>query len=115
MSKDEKPEEIVVPSSIAQWYEDWTEARQARLRWEAREDWLKGKILGFLYDEDDPKPHSVRAVTPNDQAVFDVAVSPRRGLDHKYFRATYPNIYAECEKSSFVKVIKEPPSEPEGP
>lgn len=102
-------EHIPVPPEISSAYRQLSAARHAIARWKSEETDAKEKILAFLgYDPEDRKPPSCVAVNSDGEPVFQVKTGTRRGLDTQYLKRTYPAIYAECEKLTVVKTIKEP-------
>lgn len=106
---DEERMIIAVPIEIANAYEQYLLAQQARARWAEEEKKHKEKILTFLgYEDDDPKPLPVTAVTPSGVEMFRVSIGRWQGLDFQYFKTKYPDVYAECERSKPTKALKPP-------
>lgn len=97
----------VPPEIIAEW-ERLVNARKALARWKVEEANAKEAIFGFLgYDPDDPKPPSLLAVDDDGDPVFKVNSVSRRGVDVEYIKKRFPEVYAEAEKYTPAKTIKD--------
>lgn len=99
-------DELAATPEVEQVSAEYERAKNARIRWEGEESRLKWKLLDLLgYTEEDAKPQPVRVKAGTD-ALFEVRVGTWRGLNQKYLKETYPDIYAECEMSKATKTIK---------
>lgn len=106
---DDEQMTVAVPHEIADAYAQYLVAQSARARWAEEERRNKEKILTFLgYDDDDEKPLPATVVAPSGVEMFRVSIGHWRGLDFQYFKAKYPDIYAECERSKATKALKPP-------
>lgn len=82
-------------------------AKGARARWDAEEREAKAALLESLgYDQDDPKPQPAALVDSMGSMHAEVRVGTCRGLDFKYLKETYPDVYAVCETSKETLTIK---------
>lgn len=84
-------------------------AKHAKSRWTAEEKDLKAQLLAELgYDMTDEKPPSMDVVSRvTGHLVGSVTVGNRRGIDMKYFRESFPDVYAECERWTHPISIKD--------
>lgn len=100
-------EEIDVPADIAKAFEDYQQAKQARARWAEEEKAIRQRILAHLgYDDEDPKPLPVTAVSGTGAELFKVSVGNWRGMDFNHLREHYPDVYAICERSRPTLTLK---------
>lgn len=107
MAEDE-PDELAADSATILKWTAYKEAQEAKAAWTAIEKDRKADLLAELgYDPDDAKPTPVSVVGPDGQSLFEVRVGERRGLDVKYFKANYPDIFAESEKVSHPISVRE--------
>lgn len=82
-------------------------ATRMRLHYTKDEQELKAKLLLALgYEEDEEKPVPCVA-EKNGQPLFRVDVGRWRGLDTKYLKERYPEVYAECEKTKATRTLRE--------
>lgn len=89
----------------------YNRAKAAASRWAQERDDLKDMILEDLgFDPDDPKPEPVSVEDEEGREIFAVNRGTWRGLNQKYLRERYPQIYAECEASKATLTIKYPES-----
>lgn len=77
-------------------------ASEARLAWEKEEKRLTAAILMTMGYSTDSKERAETKHIPN---VLSVVVTQKVGIDQTYFKETYPVIYAECQRTSYVKKI----------
>lgn len=91
---------VGVSIATARLWARYEEAQAASSRWNAEEKALKAELMSALgYEASDPKPAPLTAEFEG-QAVFEVKVGSRRGLDQVYLKSHHPDIYAEAEKVS---------------
>ena len=68
---------------------------------------LKAQLCEKLgYDPDDPKPQPFNACTESGEPLFKVNIGSSTRPDVTYLKTTYPEIYAECEKTSPSKSFR---------
>lgn len=110
---DEKPPPmpVTVAADTASMYEQMRTAAAAATAWTKEYDRLKAALLGAAgYGDDDPKPPSRMALSPDGLPLFTVEVSYRKGFDRKGLEAAHPAIFAQFETKTPVKSIKPPQS-----
>lgn len=78
------------------------EASKARLAWEKEEKRLTAAIFMTMGYSTDSKVKPEPKTVPN---VLSVTVTPKVALDQKFFKETYPAIFAECQRTTYVKKI----------
>lgn len=101
------PEQIAVPVEIAEAFEQYQVAKSARARWAQEEKEIKEKLLTFLgYDDEDPKPQPVTAVTPKGTPIFEVTIGNWRGMDFDHLKSNFPDVYAICERNKPTKGLR---------
>lgn len=100
-------EEVVVSEEVALFWAKYENATRMRLHYTKDEKELKEKLLLALgYDEEDEKPVPCRAVNEYGTPLFQVDVGRWRGLDIKYLKDRYPEVYAECEKTKATRKLR---------
>jgi hypothetical protein len=95
---------------LAELYETREKARASRLEWERYEKATAARIMSLLgYSNGKTVGVPVgRTVVFNGKPVFSVEVSTRIDIDRDYLKENYPAIWAECEKTIYVKTIRPP-------
>lgn len=101
----------VTPATLTE-FELYEQARLAKSSWTAEERRLKARLLAKLgYVADDGKPAETTAVLAG-EAIFEVRVGHRKGLDIEYLKQHHPDVYAECEKWTYPLSIRSVQGDP---
>jgi hypothetical protein len=100
---------VVLPEEASALYQEYCSASADAAYWKDKTEKLKARLLGMLgVAPDDPKPPSLTGVDADGTPVYRLMVGNRRGLDTGYLRTRHPDVYAECERMTKTKSIKEP-------
>lgn len=87
----------------------YQKAQEAKSRWTAEEKEAKSDLLASLgYDPADGKPAGCEVFALDGTHLGSIAVGSRKGLDINYLRDRHPEVYAECEKTTFPISVKQP-------
>ncbi|MYV58005.1 hypothetical protein [Streptomyces sp. SID3212] len=90
---------------LAELFEQKRKAGENKNQWLRYEKQTTAKILGMLGYERDPKTRPADTVI---KGVLRVEVKPITRMDLDYLRENYPQIAAECERTSYTTYIRPP-------
>lgn len=108
MADSSEPQNIIeVSAEVSVLTERYMSAKAAQAAWDRECRQLKAELLDALgYDAEDPKPQP-STVHHNGTAVCAVSVGTYRGLNFKYLKENFPEVYAICETTKPTLKITE--------
>lgn len=107
MADSSEPQDVEVSADQVGNVRRYMEAKAAQAAWDKETRRLKAEILDALgFDDEDPKPQPVN-VHHDGTAVCAVTVGTYRGLNFKYLKENFPEVYAICETTKPTLKITE--------
>lgn len=97
LDKEERARELPEAGEMADWLEAWDENRSVLKAAEESAEELKGKVKDLLGDRD--------AVQCGDRRIYYTA-SERTTIDTKKLKGSYPDVAAECSRTTTVRALR---------
>jgi hypothetical protein len=109
VTNENEPEIVTVASNMAKLYAEHLRVQAVISEHTKYDKDIKRRLLlAAGHDPDDKTPPSVRAVDADGRAVFEIAVTYKRGIDLERLKTMHPAAYADCERDSPVRSLKPP-------